>query len=138
MFNATTNNLAILVGRILLVLQFVPAGFGKIEGYSHTAGYMASKGVPTILLPLVILVELVGGLCIIFGFQTRIAAFLLGGFTLLAAWIFHNPMDQTQMMAFMSHLSIIGGFGVLVGAGAGTYSVDGMMGNAGRSNAQTA
>ena len=71
-------------GRLLLALMFVISGYNKFVGYEGTAAFMANFGVPGILLPLVILTELGGSLALIAGWQTRIAAFLLAGFTLLA------------------------------------------------------
>ena len=35
-----------LVGRVLLSLLFIPAGWGKIAGFAGTVGYIQSKGVP--------------------------------------------------------------------------------------------
>lgn len=119
------NPLFDLVGRILMAILFVPAGFGKITGYSGTAGYMESVGVPGFLLPLVIIVELLGGLAILVGWQTRIAAFLLAGFSVLAALLFHfQPEDQMQMILFTKNFAIAGGLLFLVANGAGAYSVD--------------
>lgn len=114
-----------LAGRIFIAILFVPAGFAKITGYSGTAGYMESVGVPGILLPLVILVELGGGLAILAGWQTRIVAFLLAGFCLVSALLFHlQPGDQMQMILFMKNIAIAGGFLFLVANGAGAYSLD--------------
>jgi putative oxidoreductase len=78
-----------LAGRVLLAITFVVAGYGKFGGYAGTQGYMEAMGVPGMLLPLVIILELGGGLAIIAGWQTRIIAILLAGFTLLAAFMFH-------------------------------------------------
>ncbi len=61
---------ALLAARVLLAYIFIIAGWGKIGGYEQTAGYMAAMGVPGALLPLVILVELGGGILILVGFQT--------------------------------------------------------------------
>ncbi|MGD8875847.1 MAG: DoxX family membrane protein, partial [Gammaproteobacteria bacterium] len=69
-----------LTGRILVSAIFIMAGINKISGYAGTQGYMESMGVPGALLPLVILLELGGGLAVLLGWQTRIAAFLLAGF----------------------------------------------------------
>ena len=44
--SASTQNLLSLIGRALLALLFIPAGFGKIAGFAGTAGYIASKGLP--------------------------------------------------------------------------------------------
>ena len=130
MFNTTSQNTAALLGRVLLALIFITSGYGKVNGYDGTAAYMASHGVPGILLPLVILTELGGGLCILVGFQTRLVAIALIGFTLLSGMLFHFiPADQGQMVHFMKNLAIAGGFLALFANGAGAYSVDAMFGN---------
>ena len=87
--NPQISNAAALLGRIFMSAIFITAGYGKIGGYAGAAGYMAKMGVPGALLPLVILTELGGGLLILVGFQTRIVAFLLAGFSLLSGLIFH-------------------------------------------------
>ena len=66
-----------LVARILLGQIFLISGFFKMTGYEGTQGYMEAMGVPGVLLPLVILLEVGGGLAIITGWQTRWIAFLL-------------------------------------------------------------
>ncbi len=129
MFNALEDpklhDLAKLAGRILLALMFVLAGWSKIGGYAGTQGYMASAGVPGMLLPLVILLELVGGLMIVAGYQTRLVALLMAGFCILANLLFHIKFgDPVQMLFFMKNLAVTGGFLVLFAAGPGAYSVD--------------
>ena len=57
-----------LVARILLSAIFIFSGYGKIIGYAGTEAYMQQHGVPGVLLPAVIAVELLGGLAILFGF----------------------------------------------------------------------
>jgi len=119
------QDLAAPIGRILLALMFVLAGLNKISGYSGMQGYMDSMGVPGALLPLVIALEVVGGLILMLGWHTRLTAFLLAGFTLLATLIFHsNLSDQTQFLFFMKNLSIAGGLLMVVSHGAGPYSID--------------
>ena len=131
---------ALLAGRILLSILYITSGWGKITGYAGTAGYMDAMGVPSILLPLVILTELGGGLLILVGYQTRIAAFLLAGFTLLAGYLFHylaitgtagqEMMDMNNWLSFMKNITIAGGFLALVGSGGGALSVDAKLGKA--------
>ena len=114
-----------LIGRIFISLIFIVAGYGKITAYSGTAGYMESMGIPGIMLPLVILTELGGGLAILLGFQTRLVAFLLAGFCLLSALIFHFDLtDQMQSLMFMKNIAIAGGFLFLVAHGPGAYALD--------------
>jgi len=119
------ENSALLLSRVLLAILFIAAGFGKIEAYSGTQQYMAAMGVPGSLLPLTILVELGGGLAILFGFLTRTVAVLVGGFTVLTALIFHtNFADTVNQIMFMKNLSIAGGFLALVVVGPGAFSID--------------
>lgn len=122
---AALNPLFLLVGRVLLSLMFIFSGYSKIMGYAGTQQYMEGAGVPGMVLPLVILVELGGGLAILVGWMTRWAALALAGFTALAAVLFHADFaDQNQMIHFMKNLTIVGGFLVLAAAGAGAYSID--------------
>ncbi|MAZ03753.1 MAG: hypothetical protein CMN56_11510 [Sneathiella sp.] len=119
------NPLFDLAGRIFMALLFIPAGAGKISGYAGTQGYMESVGVPGILLPLVIIVELGGGIAILLGWQTRIVAFLLAGFCIVAALLFHlQPEDQMQMILLMKNIAVAGGLLFLVANGAGALSID--------------
>lgn len=114
-----------LFGRILLGLLFLISGFGKITGYAATVGYMASKGVPGALLPLVIVTELLGALAIASGWKTRLVASLLAGYSVLAALLFHmNFANPVEAVMFLKNLSIAGGFLLLVVHGAGGYSLD--------------
>lgn len=123
--NSTPQNLADLAGRILLAIMFLLAGLQKISGYAGTQGYMEAMGVPGALLPLVIALEVGGAVAIIAGWRVRLVAFLLAGFTLLSALIFHRaPGDATQAILFMKNLAIAGGFLLLVARGAGGWSLD--------------
>lgn len=114
-----------LVGRLLIALIFVGAGYSKIGGYAGTQAYMEAMNVPGGLLPLVILLELGGGLAIVLGFLTRFAALGLAIFSVVSAFLFHaNFADQTQQILFMKNLAMAGGFLFLVGNGAGPLSLD--------------
>ncbi len=113
------------MGRVLIAIMFVMSGLSKISAYQGTQGYMESMGVPGILLPAVIILEVLGGLAIIVGWQTRIMALLLAGFCVISAILFHaNFSDQTQMIMFMKNFAIAGGFLFLVAHGAGTYAYE--------------
>jgi putative oxidoreductase len=120
------NNAIILAARILLAQIFLLAGLGKLgAGYAATQGYMASMGVPGIMLPLVIALEIGGGLALIVGLLTRWAALGLALFCLASAAIFHtNFAEQTQMIMFMKNLAMAGGLLLLYVHGAGAWSID--------------
>jgi putative oxidoreductase len=114
-----------LAGRILMAVLFVLAGLGKISQYAGTQAYMASAGVPGALLPLVIAVELGGGLLLIAGLQTRMVALGLAGFSLASAVLFHsNLADQTMFVMFFKNVAMAGGFLIIAAHGPGAFSLD--------------
>jgi putative oxidoreductase len=128
-----TQNLTLLAARVLLALIFVAAGASKITDYAGTQAYMQSVGVPGVLLPLVIALELGGGLAVIFGLWTGPLSWLLAGFTLVAAALFHhNFSDPMQMILFMKNLAIAGGLMGLAAAGSGAYGLDARLGRSAR------
>jgi putative oxidoreductase len=113
-----------LLGRILIASLFLIAGLGKIGEYAGTASYMASKGVPGALLPLVIALELLGAIAIIAGYRTRLVAAVLAGFSIVAGLLFHGGPDRIQQVLLLKNVAIAGGFLLLVARGAGEWSVD--------------
>ena len=121
----TQQNLADLTGRVLISAIFLVAGLNKVTGYAGTQAYMESMGVPGALLPLVIVLEVFGALAIITGWRTRVVAFLLAGFSVVSALLFHGALgDPTQFILFMKNLAMAGGFLFLVARGAGEWSLD--------------
>jgi putative oxidoreductase len=132
MNNTTLANTAALVGRVLLAVLFIKAGWGKIGGFEGTAGYMASKGLPMpqVLLVLTILIELGGGILLAVGWKARWAALAIAAFVVPATLLFHPfwgiPADQVmnQSNHFFKNVSIIGGMLMVFAFGPGAYSVD--------------
>ena len=121
----TLQNLAAPAGRVLISLIFIVSGFNKIANFAGTQGFMESVGVPGQLLPLAIALELLGGLAVVLGWHTRLAAFLLAGFSLLSGIVFHSNFgDQIQMIMFMKNVALAGGFLMIVSHGAGPYALD--------------
>ena len=87
-------------GRVLLGVLFFVSGTGNIAAYSASADYMSSFGVPGLLLPVVVATEVLGALAFILGRKTCVAAFLLAGFSLLTAVIFHPQIDPSNSEAW--------------------------------------
>ena len=115
----------LLLGRFLLASLFLVEGWGKMRGYAGAVGYMEKFGVPGALLPVVIFLEIAGGLAILVGFQTQLVALALAGFSVAAALIFHNNFaDRNQMLHFEKDLAIAGGFLMLFAFGPGAWSLD--------------
>ena len=126
------NRFGPLAGRTLIALIFLMSGAAKVAGFAGTVGYIASKGlpVPAAAAVLAIIAELGGGLLLIIGWQTRIAAAVLVVFTFFAAVLFHDfwavSADQMQntLIHFMKNISMMGGLLYVVIHGAGPLSVD--------------
>ncbi|HEX4883679.1 MAG TPA: DoxX family protein [Casimicrobiaceae bacterium] len=126
------RDVAALAGRILIAIMYIPAGFSKIGGFSGTAGYIASKGLPLpdVGAAIAIAVELVGGILLLIGWKTRWAALALAVFTVAATIFFHNfwamPADQqmVQKLMFNKNIAIVGGLLLAFAFGPGRISVD--------------
>ena len=115
-----------LAARLMASAIFITAGYGKLgAGYAGTQGYMAAMGVPGAMLPLVIALELGGGIALLLGFQTRLVALLLAGFSIIAGLIFHTGADQMQQIMLMKNFAMAGGLLAFTVFGAGRLSLDG-------------
>jgi len=121
-----------LIGRVALAAMFVISGFGKLTGFAGTAGFIASKGLPMpeVLAAAAVVIELGGGLMIVFGWMTRWAALAMVVFLVVITPIFHGfwamPAEQQMVnqIMFLKNLSILGAMLLLYAFGPGRYSVD--------------
>ncbi|WP_315920494.1 DoxX family protein [Mesorhizobium sp. SP-1A] len=129
---ATNAPVVVLAGRVLLSILFIIAGFGKLTSIGATAGFFGSLGLPlpTVTAIVVGLVELLGGLAILVGFKTRIAAIVLAIFTVGATAVAHLDFSQAgNALMLQKNLGLIGGFLLLAVLGAGPLSIDGRLGD---------
>lgn len=116
----------ITIGRVLLALLFVFAGFNKLTGFEGAVQMVAGAGfpMPTLMTALAVIFELGGGLMLLLGFHARMAAWMLIVFTAIATAAFH--MDFSQQMntiMFLKNVSIIGGLLYVTAVGAGKWSL---------------
>ena len=119
---------ALLVGRILIAALFLVAFYNSAMNIAGTVGYFGSLGVPApdAAVWLKMAIELVGGICILIGWQTRTAALGLALFVLVAALFAHlNWADGNQLNHFLKNIAIIGGLLAVYVTGPGAYSVEG-------------
>ena len=122
-----------LIGRILIVTLFLPAGLSKLAGFEGALAYFASLGIPapTFALIATIVIEIAGSMTLLLGFQTRLVAIVMAIFTLLAAVTGHAywaaPADAVfiAQLLFFKNIAVMGGLLVLASAGAGSFSIDG-------------
>jgi putative oxidoreductase len=114
----------LLAGRLLLVFIFLHESIGLLGNYAGAAAYMQKSGVPPLLLPAVIALQLGGGLLVATGILTRCAALAFAVFCGLTAIMFHRQFaDRNQLLHFQKDLAIAGGFLVLACCGPGNWSL---------------
>lgn len=121
------NDIALLVGRILIAALFLIAAYNKLKGLGGTTAYMTKLGVPapSIFAPVVAIFEAAVGILLLVGFQTRCVALAIAIFTVIAALLAHtNFADPNQLNHFLKNLAIAGGCLALFVSGAGAYSID--------------
>lgn len=124
-----TNTSLLLIARIALGLLFLVAGLGKLGNVEGFGAYMASGGIPAALAWPVVLFEILGGLALIAGFQTRIAALALAAFCVASGFLYHFDLaDQMQTTQLLKNIGLAGGYLALWVTGAGAWSVDGKLG----------
>lgn len=120
----TLRDAGLLAGRCLLVFIFLHESIGLLANYAGAAAYMQKSGVPSLLLPAVIALQLGGGLLVVTGILTRCAAMAFAVFCVLTAIMFHWQFaDRNQLLHFQKDLSIAGGFLVLACCGPGNWSL---------------
>ncbi|MGZ9083236.1 MAG: DoxX family protein [Rhodoplanes sp.] len=120
-----------LAGRLLLAFLFLHEAWSKLSAFGAAGAYMEAYGVPALLLPLALAVELGAGLMIAFGYATRLAALALAGFCLLAALVFHTGFgERNQLLHFEKDLALAGAFLILAARGAGAFSLDALWSSA--------
>ena len=124
--SSTTPYMA-AAGRVLLAAIFLISGLGKLADPAGTQAYIAAAGLPAPMLAYVaaVAVEVVGGLMLILGWHTRFVAFVIAGFSIVAALGFHNNFaDMNQMIHFLKNVAMAGGLLQVVAFGAGAFSLD--------------
>ena len=131
------ENVLNLLGRIAIAALFLPAGLNKLMAIEGTSGYFASLGLPgvAIFVWLVIAIEVLGGIALIIGYQTRFVAIGLAIFTVLASIAGHAfwaaPVDAAfiAQLLFFKNIAVTGGLLILASAGPGSISIDGRKAN---------
>jgi len=122
-----------LIGRILITVIFLSSGFAKLASWSGAAAFLASKHfpIPSVMLAGAIIVEIIGGLCLVFGFKARIAAFIMFLYLIPTTVIFHNfwtlqgPARGESQGDFLKNIAIMGGLLMVSAYGPGRLSIGG-------------
>lgn len=128
---ASTSDIVLLIGRILLGWIFVRSGYGKIFDISAVAATFPARGLPAMLAYISVPVEFFGGLALMLGFATRYVALVMIGFMLVATFSSHRywefsdvAMRRVQDSNFYKNMAILGGIGLLFVCSGGRFSLD--------------
>ncbi|MBU3541928.1 DoxX family protein [Polynucleobacter sp. MWH-Loch1C5] len=128
-----SQSLINILGRLLIVALFLPAGISKIGSFEGTVGYFNSLGIPaaSLAVAITILIEVVGSLALLVGYKTKIVAIILAIFTLAASIVGHAywaaPAEQAfvAQLLFFKNIAVIGGLLILATSESGRFSFDG-------------
>lgn len=126
------QNAALLVGRILISILFIASGIFKVTHWSETLAYVRELGIvlENAALAVTVVLQLLGGLFILFGYRTRLGVVLLLIFLLPVSFIAHAYWNssasdyQNNLWAFWKNMSLVGGLFYVLGAGPGGWAID--------------
>lgn len=123
----------LLIARVLLAAMFLASGYAALGDIQGTAAYFAGLrlGPPVPLAWGVGFFELLGGVLLVIGLQTRAVALALALFALAASFLGHYGQGGDDQAAAVMHgqallkdIAVAGGLVALAVQGAGTLSVD--------------
>ena len=132
------ENIAPLVGRCMIAALFILSGVYKLQHWDASALYMAQHGVQIVqaLLALTVVIEIGAGAGLILGFRTRLMALVLFAFTLVVNFVMHDfwtmgdaELARAEIQLFSKNMAIAGGLLMIVGLGAGNWSLDNWRGD---------
>ena len=124
------QDLFLLVGRALIAADFLWSAYTKATHWQTSLGYMRARNVPKpdIVLPASIVLKVLGGLLVLFGWHAHIGALLLliaaipSTFWHHAFWkMSHGPDHKLEKRIFMKEVAIIGGLFMVLALGAGHF-----------------
>ena len=128
---ASTSDIVLLIGRILLGWIFVRSGYGKLFNVEAVANSFPLRGLPAFLAYIAVPVEFFGGLALMFGLATRYVVLVMVIFMLVATFSSHRYWEfadaaarRAQDSSFYKNMAMLGGFGFLFVCSAGRLSVD--------------
>lgn len=125
--SSSSSDYLAVTGRVLIAAIFVLSGASKLADPAGTIAYIESAGLPlpTFAYAAAVAVELIGGLLLIAGYQTRIVASAIAVFSLAAAFGFHaNLSDQNQFIHFFKNVALAGGLLQIAAFGSGRIGLD--------------
>ena len=114
------------ISRIFLSLVFLVNGYSKIMNLDDIMIWMEfDHGLPGYFIYPAIVLEFVGPILLIIGYQVRLASAALGLFCIATAIIFLRDFaDPMTLTNFLKNVALAGGFFILVINGPKKFSID--------------
>ncbi len=124
------KKISLVAARVLLAQIFLVAIIIQLsiilktpDGYEHYQIYLGQFGLPGIFAPLMILIQLLGGLGLALGYKTRLSAYVLAAYAVFVALV----LKFNEPIVFMQYLAIAGGMLSLASNEPGPCSLDNFM-----------
>jgi putative oxidoreductase len=131
---ASTSDILLLIGRILLGWIFVRSGYGKLFNIDAYAATFPPRGIPAFLVYIAVPVEFFGGIALILGLATRYVVMIMIVFMMVATFSSHRywevtdvAMRRVQDSSFYKNIAMHGGFFFFFVCGSGRLSLDGWL-----------
>ena len=131
---ASSGDILLLIGRVMLGWIFVRSGYGKIFDIAAYSNTFPGRGLPPMLAYIAVPTEFFGGLALVLGVATRYVTAIMMIFMLVATFSSHRYWEITdavrrgpQDSAFWKNLAMMGGLLFLFVTGPGKLSVDGWL-----------
>jgi putative oxidoreductase len=131
----SVSGILALLGRLCMSLIFLTSAYSKMFGWQSNVQYVATRHFTNTLLVTLMLggalaIELGGGLCLITGYQARIAGFVMAVYLTAVTLVFHNYWVITNetsravmFMHFQKNLGIVGGLLMVAALGPGSMAI---------------
>ena len=120
-----------LLGRLLITYIFATSGIAKVLSWPDNVAYISTRHLPLIplLLAIATIVELGGSICLVTGYQARMAALIMFFYMIAVTVLFHNYWAASPALAglqetqFRKNLAIMGGLLMLTYSGPGKWAL---------------
>lgn len=131
----SASGILALLGRLCLSLIFFTSAYSKMFGWKSNVQYIATRHftnpiLVTLMIVGALVIELGGALCLVSGFQARIAGFVMAIYLTIVTLVFHNYWIITNelsravmFMHFQKNLGIIGGLLMIAALGPGSWAI---------------
>ena len=125
-----SEDVALLLGRLLVASLFLPPGVNKLLTFSSYAAWLGAHGLPypTLLAATMVAAQVLGSVALILGAWPRWTALVLVAFTAVTVWTAHRASLISTLLSprengeFFRNVGDHGRAAVLFWSGPGTWS----------------